>query len=496
MTKFQRTLLAMAMASTTAQLVACGDDDDNTPSTPVDGGVDSSVPTIDSSTPTIDSSTPAADGGTVVTPPTPTVTTLDACPTDAHVTVDAANKVCVIEAPATNPIKTDLTLSPVKDFKGYVLKGVVYVGEDVGGEAAPAAGKATATLTVTPGTMIAGLDQTSGLATTRGSKLVAEGTKAAPIVFTSINDLIPGGEAPSPTDWGGLVFMGRATQNKPGNPVTELDTGLYGGPDDTYNCGSLKYVRVMYTGARSSTEKEFNGITYYACGSQTMADYVQVHAGSDDAVEFFGGMPNVKHLVVSGPGDDSVDWTDGFRGKIQYVLAQQVDNFGDNGIEADNQQANNAATPISGPTISNATFLGKPSANGADGPFGIFLRRGTKAFLSSFVVTNFKNGCVNVDGDVSGAFVGTADLTIASSRISCTTNYVGKGEAYFTGGVGDSVLASPDVFNGFLPKADSGLLTGGTTPSDAFFDKVEYIGAFGTEDWTAGWTAFPAFTPK
>jgi hypothetical protein len=495
MKKLTRTLLALALASTTAQLTACGDDDGGGEPTP---GPDASTTPLDSSTPGIDSGigndASTADSGSTPTP-TP-VGELAACPSDPHIAANNDQKVCVISAPASNPLKTNLSLSPVKGFKGYVLSGVVYVGEDVGGEATPTAGKAAVTLTITAGTKLAGLDDKSGLATNRGSKLDAQGTKAAPITFTSINDLLPSGTPASPTDWGGIVLMGRATQNKPGNPVTELDTGLYGGPDDADSCGTLKYVRVLYTGSRSSMEKEFNGVTFYACGSQTSADYLQIHGGSDDGVEFFGGLPNIKHLVISGQGDDSVDWTDGFRGKLQYVVAKQVPNFGDNGIEADNQQANEVAAPISGPTISNVTFLGQPSANGADGPNGIFLRRGTKAFLSSFLVTGFKKSCVNVDGATSGAFVGTPNLTIASSRISCATNYLGKGDQFFMGGTNDAVLASADVLNGYLPKSDSGLLIGGTVPSDPFFDQVPYIGAFGSDDWTAGWTVFPDFTPK
>ena len=50
--------------------------------------------------------------------------------------------------------------------------------------------------------------------------------------------------------------------------------GAPGGPDDADNSGTLKYVRVQFTGARSSKEKEFNGITFYAVGSGTTVDYV------------------------------------------------------------------------------------------------------------------------------------------------------------------------------------------------------------------------------
>jgi hypothetical protein len=46
----------------------------------------------------------------------------------------------------------------------------------------------------------------------------------------------------------------------------------------------------------------------------------------------------------------------------------------------------------------------------------------------------------------------------------------------------------------FAPKAGSPALTGGATPpSDGFFDATAtFVGAIGTEDWTAGWTSYPA----
>ncbi|MFT3923004.1 MAG: hypothetical protein QM778_10750 [Myxococcales bacterium] len=492
MTMLKRTLLALTLASSTAQLAACGSDepsDGPSHQGDGDGDGDASIPTGDGDAGN------QGDGGT--TPEGEKGPELPSCPSDPHITADATNKVCLISAPKGNEIKTNLTLSRVKDYKGYVFQGVVYVGEDVGHDATPAAGKAQATLTITPGTDLAGLDNTSGLAINRGSKLIAEGLKTAPITFTSVNALLGTGVA-APTDWGGVVLMGRATQNVGVDPVTELDTGSYGGADDHDNSGSLKYVRVMFSGARSSKEKEFNGITLYAVGDATKIEYVQVHAGSDDGIEFFGGTVNVKHVVISGGGDDNLDWTDGWRGKAQFVLAKQVPNFGDNGLEADNQKTNNSLIPVSEPTLANLTFLGQVTAPGESGPNGFLLRAGTKGHIYSAVATNFKNSCVNVDGDVSQAFVGTDALTMVSSRISCSVSYLGKGEQLFTGSATNQVLPSADVFdNAYMPKADSGLLTGGTVPAnDPFFENVPYIGAFGTEDWTAGWTAYPDFQPK
>ena len=73
---------------------------------------------------------------------------------------------------------------------------------------------------------------------------------------------------------------------------------------------------------------------------------------ADDGVEFFGGTVGIKHVLVTGVGDDSMDWTDGWRGSAQYVVLQQYDDNGDNGIEADNNGDANDAEPRSNPTLS------------------------------------------------------------------------------------------------------------------------------------------------
>ena len=45
--------------------------------------------------------------------------------------------------------------------------------------------------------------------------------------------------------------------------------------------------------------------------------------------------------------------------------------------------------------------------------------------------------------------------------------------------------------NGYMPLSGSALLSAASFDgADSWFDKVNYIGAFGEEDWTAGWTEF------
>ena len=504
--------IMLSLAGATTFVAACGDDDKDDNATPGDGDVGDGDTTPDGGTPgdgdvgdgdvgdgdvgdgdnTTDGG-PGGDGDGDVE--------LDACPTSANIT--DGGQVCVITGPVGAEITEDLTLAPVKDKLGYLIQDGVFVGEDAGGAAEPAAGKKRVTLTVKPGTTFFGSGALSFLAVNRGSKLVAEGTASKPIVFTSGSE-----NAPAPGDWGGILLLGRAPTNI-GNDVTgEVGNVKYGGPDLEDDSGSLKYVRIEFAGGRIDPTHEFNGLTLYGVGSKTKLDYIHVHAGGDDAVEFFGGAASLKHLVSTGGGDDNIDWTDGWVGKVQFVVAQQWPNFGDNGIEADNRDMNNTAEPYSDPTISNITLIG---AGETAGNYGLLLRRGTKAQIASALLLNWKTACIKVADATTVGFVGT-DLTVDASRLNCTKSFEEDSAVMdstassdlFTKGTGNMVLASGDVLtnNEYTqafdprPKADSGLLTGGVTPDDAWFEKVDYIGAFGEENWMeGGWVKITPYTP-
>jgi hypothetical protein len=396
-------------------------------------------------------------------------------------------------------------MQPVKDHDGYALSGPVFVGEDVGGEGTPAAGKKSVTITIDPGVTVFGQSKLSFLAINRGSKLIAEGTKEHPILFTGAPDV---GVDDAPGDWGGLVLNGRAPSNRA--PAGEVDVvaeagmGTYGGVDSHDNSGTLKYVRIQFGGGKVDDTNELNGISFNGVGDGTKVEYVQAHANGDDCFEFFGGSVNVKHMVCTDSGDDGLDWTDGWKGMVQFYLVRQIKDFSDNGIEADNQDTDNQAKPVSSPTISNLTLLG--SADSSTSENGLLLRRGTQAHLYSAVVVDYAQSCVHVDGTISAGFVGSDKLTIQNSRVHCATTYMdtqaggdgntdGKSEAFFTGGADNKVLTKggKNLFDGWVPKSDSDLLSGGATPDDDFFDKVDFIGAVGSDDWTAGWTATPSF---
>lgn len=316
----------------------------------------------------------------------------------ASITCDA-NDVCTVPA---GTYTEDMTWGPDKKFRLFTTEGPenVFIGD----------GTAATTLTILPGTTIYGEGRIA-LVIRRNAKLMAEGTAASPITFTS------GKSNPGRGDWGGLIINGNAPVNlcpDASSPcLGEGESGEYGGTNAADNSGSLKYVRVYYAGTRITDEDEYNGIAFQGVGSGTTVDYIEVLQASDDGIEFFGGSVDAKHLLILGAGDDTLDWTFGYNGRIQFVVGQQAGDEANSGIEADNDKDTPNKAPRSEPTISNLTLVGNPDA--PDGQPGMVLRRGTGLKLHNSVVMNFET-CLDIDDDETFRYTEEED-GIAFTRV-------------------------------------------------------------------------------
>lgn len=265
-----------------------------------------------------------------------------------------------------------------------------------------------ATLTIPAGTIIEGTNGTSSyIAIAQGGKLNVNGTASNPVVMTS------GKTIKAPGDWGGLVICGKAPINREsgGTSIAQSEVaGLnYGGTISNDNSGSIRYLRVEYAGAAFSSEKEFNGISLFGVGSNTIFEYVQAYYGSDDGFEFFGGTVNTKYLVSIGNEDDQFDWAEGWSG-TNIGWYGKVITKGNRGIEADNLDNAFLNAPISNPSITNITLVGPGSGANSDiftENQGAKLRRGTKAMFENVVIKGFKTG-FDVEHDETLSYVGSA----------------------------------------------------------------------------------------
>ncbi len=410
---------------------------------------------------------------------------------------DCEGGTCVL----TGTITEDLTLT---SDKRWLLRGSVFVGD----------GSAQTTLEIEPGTTILGEQATTGiLIIRRGSKIVADGTREAPIVFTSSN--APGSRAAG--DWGGLIINGRAPINgcddAPCEAFGEGGTGFFGGDDPNDDSGILRYVRVEFAGKLLSPNNELNGIAFQGVGDRTVVEFIQVHRGADDGVEFFGGTVNFKNILTTGIEDDNLDWTFGWQGKGQYFIAQQWDGFGDNGIEADNREDERDLLPRSNPTLCNITLVGVPTSDSSD--YGMLLREGTGADISGAVVAGWNAACLDIDHPETFANAVsdgetpelTGGLTISQSLFDCATPFEEDNEdapdpypvsnfvTELNEGNATGSPALADAFNTVSPdfrpdgEGSPAASTAAECPNDAFFDQTDFIGGMSpSDDWTLGWT--------
>ena len=343
------------------------------------------------------------------------------------------------------------------------------------------------TLTIKKGvTIVAKAEDLSYLLVKQGGKIIAEGTADEPIVFTSNSH-----EAGA---WGGIHICGKATINSGATGLSEIGNATYGGTDDADNSGTLKYVRVEYSGTILDAEHEANGISFYGVGKGTTVDHVQIYVGADDGIEFFGGTVEIKHVYVYGAQDDSFDWTEGWRGKGQYLIAVQTAG-GDRGFEGDNLGSNNTAEPYANPTFSQVTLIGDNEGDG----YGMKLREGTKGKIYNFIVTNFDKRSIHVEHDqtllnvVDGSL--KADYGYVNNKVSDVAIKYSASE--IDGVVSDKPATLADHYfensaNIHLMDLSSGVdmsttYTGGMdlSTTDDFFESSTTIGA--GSDWTTGW---------
>ncbi|HEX2254353.1 MAG TPA: hypothetical protein VHQ65_13865 [Thermoanaerobaculia bacterium] len=346
------------------------------------------------------------------------------------------------------------------------------------------------TLNIQAGTVILGSQAGQGVLIVRpGARIQAVGDAMRPIVFSSENER--GDRAPG--DWGGLAINGNAPVNIP-NPVGEGDSGTYGGNDPNDSSGRLSYVRVEFAGIRFNDQDELNGIALQGVGAGTQLDHLQIHYNQDDGIEFFGGTANAKYVLVTNAEDDSLDWTFGWQGNLQFFVAIQTTTEAGEGIEADGQEQNPNATPRSNPTLYNATFVGNRPLPGSDNGSCMNLRRGTSATIRNFVCEGFSGRGVNFSTSSSPA---DASLSISNGIVFDVAGGLSDDPSRLGGTIltADPRLPAPygltpDVAP--LPGSPARGNANVAAPPAGFFDAVNFLGGVNPNDpWIhEGWTTF------
>jgi hypothetical protein len=408
----------------------------------------------------------------------------------------------------------------------YVLSGYVKVASG-------------ATLTIEAGTTIVGDEAVAGssLWILRGAQIDAEGTADAPIVFTSAK--AEGSRAPG--DWGGLLIIGNGIINRSGDVLTEGPAGVTetysGGTDNTDNSGTLRYVRIEFAGydVSGGAGQELNSLSMYAVGSGTTLEYVQSLAGLDDGFEWWGGAVDGRYLVSYEAGDEHFDWTEGYRGRNQFligfqstridpatgagVLASDPEGFEADGCNGTGCDLGFASEPFSIPVFANFTLVGPGTAiaPSSSGDVGMVLRRGTGGYLTNGIVARWQvqglsvreqetadlmtadslnvvnillaeNGA-NYDED-GGSNFGTADAFTADNHVEDA----GTAASLFTSLDPASLDWTPPAASApttgagtvVIPTEYTGSYFGGTLGNTTYFGAADPAGA----KWWEGWTNY------
>jgi len=382
-----------------------------------------------------------------------------------------------------------------------------------------------ACINIAAGTTIQGLPAlttenrpTSALIIAQGAKIKAIGTANNPIIFTGVD--VDDEDIEDVTDnrstWGGVIILGRAPvgeengtgmANIEGIPVEARS--IYGGTDEDDDSGVMRYVSILYSGAKLSNDNEINGLTLGGVGRGTELEYIEVYANSDDGIEFFGGTVDIKHAAVIFCGDDSFDTDQNWSGRGQFLFTMMYPNDpsgnNQNGGEHDGSE-NPAQNGGEVQTFWNATYIGMGAAqDNGEGNTGLRIKKGAAVNYANSIFTEFgKDGARLEDNSITryaaGDFTlrnniwwGFGDGNAAADFIrveSMETEVIAALVAQ------DQKIETPDLFRiswddissnngadgkGTDPRPNVDSPAAGAAidvPVDGFFDAADYIGAF------------------
>jgi hypothetical protein len=387
------------------------------------------------------------------------------------------NNNCVYDAlfvSDTRPITVSAITFPLLPNGGlHIFQDSLHIGEDVDANAAatgkriPQEGEGT-TITIAAGNTLVFAQPDSYVRIARGSQIFAQGTASAPITFTADEDAVL--DVATENDrglWGGVQINGNGRTNKCSDgtatgsgPLGQNDfaptannvhnchvtaegrPATYGGNNNAENSGVLEYVVIKHAGFEVVDGNELNGLTLNGVGSGTTISHVETYTTQDDGFEMFGGAVNMDHVVAVNVGDDSIDYSEGYVGDIQYALVLHTSGA-NRCIEADNTGVgrSDAFTPLTKLRISNMTCITSnadtnqgvnPSSKGdSEGP--LFREGAYFEMYNSLVTSNNatmgSNECVEIE-DTEGPE--TIDAAQAGTSIAIG-NVIACSEAVKTG---------------------------------------------------------------
>lgn len=372
-------------------------------------------------------------------------------------------------------INRDLMLT--KD-KNWLLDSMVVVAEG-------------ATLTIEPGTHVYfrtyDHTTTSALAINRGSRIIAEGTRTEPIVFTS--SAVNQNNANS-GDWGGLLIHGEAPSNVA--EVVLYDGFRYGGTRPADNSGTLRFVRIEYAGKNG-----LHALQLFGVGSATNVAYTQVYNCYNNAYRIRGGRVSLRYLAGIEHGGYGIWADEGWQGNGQFWLFQTslaatltpVNYWNQaRSIEFRNDDTFFDKQPVTTFRVSNVTLIGNGRQDGTRR--GIRIRTGSRGMLYNTIVTQFPSDAVRVE-DLPISTLGVSTIIDHIHAFDNYANWEQDAKSFFFDS-GDYNLSEAPVTGISLNNFDAvATTTYNPTSLSSWFQSAPYIGAVNpASDWTTGGTWF------
>jgi hypothetical protein len=286
------------------------------------------------------------------------------------------------------------------------------------------------TLTISPGVKVLAMNDAI-LVVEPGGRIEATGLANNPIVFTSAQ--AQGFRTAG--YWYGIAVGSDAPINKTIPTMSQCRTEVPGGSNPTGSSGWLKYVQIHYAGKADITnDKRLEaGLSLMAVGSGTEIENIQVTNSATNGINFVGGTVNARELYLLDNYRNSVFFTDGHTGMVQSVLTQTVNpvahhTAGTHGMYFQNNEDADGSTPLTQPTISNATLLGPlycdPEAIvSSDFGSGIYFNNNGGANIYNSVIAGFNEYGLYIEDSPSAER--TRLNTLNASNNSYTYNILG-----------------------------------------------------------------------
>lgn len=396
-----------------------------------------------------------------------------ACPEHPVVTEvgdDQGRPSCELHAPADAPLVGPLALHA---GPAYTMLGSLHVGGAAG----------DGVLRADAGVALGG-SAGNAVIVHRGSRIELEGSVERPVVIgrgltLAINGRAPLGEC--------LETDGSVAACDVEHQLGDLGVGGGGNPAD--DSGVLRYVRFQEASAVSQPALSLHGV-----GSTTTLEYLSFAVAETTALRITGGAAGLRYVrifrVASRNGVDLL-YSNGWRGGLQFaVLGSTRDGISGSGERSD-------------VILSNLTLVGP-----AEAPFSGLTVLGGRTRVHNSIVVGY-DPCLRVDEGGLAGWTGTEPQSVVTHSIfdGCASLASVQADDFsvepseeladaLSAPVRANAFESPRLRNlnpdagpfDLRPAAGSPALGAETwAPDDPFFEAVDFRGAFGEEDWSAGW---------